>query len=189
MKRRPWRVPIATLKQGSNRLEFELEPADIGAEKHEVAENPSFLKLVGLIKVGLDIVRSGRRFLVNGVVRFRARMVCAVCAGEFVRDYAEPLQTEFLGEGEVPPVDGKVMDGRDVERLRFEGDALELGPLVRDTIHLAIPIAPTCRPDCKGQCPTCGKDLNEGPCGCSPPADSPLAELKRLVGGEADDRP
>lgn len=182
MKRpRPWRIPIAVLKQGRNRLAFDLDVAEIGGEKHEVAENPLFERMTGPLKVDLSITRTGRRFLVNGTVRFRARMACALCGREFTRDYAEPLQTEFFGEGEVPPADGKLTAGRDVEYLQFRDDALELSPLVRDAIHLAIPIAPTCRPDCRGPCPTCGKDLSEGHCDCPTRTDSPFAGIRKLI--------
>jgi uncharacterized protein len=180
-KPRLLRIPIAALKQGANRLRFELDITDIGGERREVAENPLFEQTVGLITIELEIVRSGRRFLVNGIVRFRAALVCAVCAKEFSRDFAEPLETEFLGEGEVPAPDGKVMDGRDVEWLSFKDDHLDLGPLVRDAIHLAIPIAPVCRAGCRGRCAGCGRDLNDGPCDCPPPADSPFIDLKQLV--------
>jgi uncharacterized protein len=36
---------------------------------------------------------------------------------------------------------------------------LDLEPAIRDAISLAEPIAPLCRPDCPGLCPTCGLDL------------------------------
>jgi uncharacterized protein len=39
---------------------------------------------------------------------------------------------------------------------------LELGPLVRDELLLAEPIAPVCRPDCPGLCVVCGLPLDEG---------------------------
>jgi len=181
-KTRPLRIPIESLKQGSNRLELEFDIVELGGDRHEVAENPSFEQLEGLVKVELDIVRTGRRFLVNGAVRFRARMMCAVCTREYERDFVEPLQTEFLGEGEVPPPDGKVLDGHDVEYVKFSDDTFDVGPMVRDAIHLAIPIAPACRPDCKGLCVTCGRELNDGPCDCPPPADTPFAGLDELVG-------
>ena len=29
-----------------------------------------------------------------------------------------------------------------------------------------LPLVPLCDEDCKGLCPTCGANLNEGPCGC-----------------------
>jgi uncharacterized protein len=46
------------------------------------------------------------------------------------------------------------------------GGQLDLTPMVREEILLAIPHAPLCRPGCPGLCPVCGADLQEGPCGC-----------------------
>ena len=37
---------------------------------------------------------------------------------------------------------------------------------LRQSIILALPTYPVCRADCRGLCPTCGKNLNEGPCTC-----------------------
>lgn len=38
-----------------------------------------------------------------------------------------------------------------------------------------------CREDCKGLCPKCGKDLNEGPCGCGKELDPRFAVLAKLL--------
>ena len=38
-----------------------------------------------------------------------------------------------------------------------------------------------CRDDCRGLCPKCGKNLNEGPCGCTKDGDPRLAVLSRLL--------
>ena len=43
---------------------------------------------------------------------------------------------------------------------------IDLAPMVREEVLLAIPDAPLCRPDCPGLCPICGAELAEGPCGC-----------------------
>jgi uncharacterized protein len=48
----------------------------------------------------------------------------------------------------------------------FEGDQVDLEPMVRELVLMELPAAPLCRVDCAGLCPTCGADLNEGPCGC-----------------------
>jgi uncharacterized protein len=41
-----------------------------------------------------------------------------------------------------------------------------------------------CEEDCKGLCPTCGADLNEGPCACDSSddidPDNPFAVLRNL---------
>ena len=38
--------------------------------------------------------------------------------------------------------------------------------LVVAAIVFELPLVPLCDEDCKGLCPTCGANLNEGPCGC-----------------------
>ena len=42
---------------------------------------------------------------------------------------------------------------------------------LREAILLNLPHFPLCDESCKGLCPQCGKDLNEGPCGCSKEKD------------------
>lgn len=179
MSHRPrlWTVPFSDIKEGQNRLDYELDLDELGITEHEVAENPSFETLVGRVRVELNILRRGRRFLLDGTVRFRAKLQCAVCNEEFERDYAEEMTSEYVEEGDVPSPQGLLMDNQDRDRVAFQGDELQVAPLVRDTIHLAIPMAPKCRPDCKGLCPRCGKDLNEGDCDCPKNAESPFAEL------------
>lgn len=54
------------------------------------------------------------------------------------------------------------------ESYPLHGDQLDLGPLVRDAVVLGLPLAPLCHEGCRGLCPTCGANLNEGPCDCPP---------------------
>jgi uncharacterized protein len=42
-----------------------------------------------------------------------------------------------------------------------EDGHIDLEPLVREYMFLAIPITSLCKPDCKGLCPVCGENLNE----------------------------
>ena len=57
---------------------------------------------------------------------------------------------------------------------------VNLVPAIREELILAIPAYVVCRDDCRGLCPQCGRELNTGPCGCTPPTESwrPLAALK-----------
>ena len=59
---------------------------------------------------------------------------------------------------------------------------LSLDDLAADDILLQLPSKVVCKPDCKGLCEQCGKNLNLGPCGCSHhEVDPRLAVLKRLL--------
>jgi len=70
---------------------------------------------------------------------------------------------------------------REGESYRLAGDHIDMEPLVREALLLDLPLAPLCSPDCAGLCPTCGADLNLGPCGCPPaPADPRWAALQGL---------
>lgn len=69
-----------------------------------------------------------------------------------------------------------------VEEEPFDGRQIDLGGIVREQILLALPIdAPLCREDCKGLCPSCGKDLNQAECGCErKPKDPRWAALESI---------
>lgn len=72
-------------------------------------------------------------------------------------------------------------DLEQVDEELFDGKTIELDPLVREQVLLALPMHAVCREDCKGLCGTCGKNLNEGECGCvRSQVDPRLAALKNI---------
>ena len=48
----------------------------------------------------------------------------------------------------------------------YEGDEIDLTPLVHEQTMLALPTRPLCGEECRGLCPRCGVNLNAGPCAC-----------------------
>lgn len=59
---------------------------------------------------------------------------------------------------------------------------LEVEELIRDDIFLELPQKLLCKQDCKGLCQRCGKNLNDGECGCDKNEPDPrLAALKALL--------
>ena len=60
---------------------------------------------------------------------------------------------------------------REGETYPLGHDRIDLEPLARESLTLDLPLAPLCAEDCRGLCPTCGADLNQGDCDC-PPADA-----------------
>ncbi len=65
----------------------------------------------------------------------------------------------------------------------YQGDGMELADSVREQVLLALPVKVVCNAECKGICPQCGKNLNEGSCGCETRVSDPrwdaLKELKK----------
>lgn len=69
----------------------------------------------------------------------------------------------------------------DADREYFDGRTIDLDPIVREQVLLALPVSVLCRDDCKGLCPQCGQDLNEAECGCERKVVDPrLAVLKTI---------
>lgn len=61
-------------------------------------------------------------------------------------------------------------------------EKLDLDELLREDILLDMPSKFLCSPECRGICPRCGKNLNEGPCGCgSHEIDPRLQVLKSML--------
>ena len=57
---------------------------------------------------------------------------------------------------------------------------IDLTPLLREEIILATPLAPLCRPDCRGLCLVCGRDLNTDPHEHEDPVDERWTTLSKL---------
>ena len=72
----------------------------------------------------------------------------------------------------------------DPDAFPIEHGQLDLAPMVREEVLLAVPDAPLCRPDCAGLCPTCGADRNAAPCDCDTAVrDDRWAALDRAAAG------
>ena len=55
----------------------------------------------------------------------------------------------------------------------FTGDGVMLEDVLKEQVLLSLPIKMVCREDCKGLCPQCGQNLNNGSCDCSPKISDP----------------
>ncbi|MDI3270143.1 MAG: DUF177 domain-containing protein [Bacillota bacterium] len=91
-----------------------------------------------------------------------------------VRLLPEDLFADLSFEAREGDVDG-------YEYLPYDGKSIPLMEILLVPVMLALPAKHLCRPDCRGLCPTCGHDLNEGPCGCEDrPVDPRWEALLRL---------
>ena len=48
----------------------------------------------------------------------------------------------------------------------YQGEGLLLEDVLKEQVLLALPVKQVCRPNCKGLCPQCGKNLNVESCDC-----------------------
>ena len=112
--------------------------------------------------------------MMTGTITTRLHGVCDRCASDFVRDVEIPLDVvlveEFTNE-----------DSEDEGVFPLEADTADLEDIVRTVFVLNLDSKLLCKPDCKGLCCRCGKNLNDGPCGCQKELDPRFAALRQLL--------
>jgi uncharacterized protein len=65
----------------------------------------------------------------------------------------------------------------------YQGDGIQLEDVIKEQVLLALPPKMLCREDCKGLCPQCGKNLNQGSCRCETKLSDPRwAALESIKG-------
>ena len=74
---------------------------------------------------------------------------------------------------------------REGESYQLRPDTIDLAPLARETVLLDLPLAPLCRADCRGLCPVCGIDLNQGSCACTESSLDPRWAALDVLRGDA----
>ena len=112
---------------------------------------------------------------VCGKLDAHVRLTCRRCLAEYEDRFVVPL--EFRLEPGLEP--GAEDEG--VFALRPDGDVVDIGPIVREELSLAMPEFPECRADCRGLCPSCGVNLNEATCECGSSEPDPRWETLRKL--------
>jgi uncharacterized protein len=80
--------------------------------------------------------------------------------------------------GEAEAGEKKELHGEELDVCFYEGGELDLSGLLKEQVLLGLPMKTVCSEDCKGLCPKCGMDLNEGRCNC--PGEAAAGETRKL---------
>ena len=132
----------------------------------------------------LTLHKSGVEVVARGRVDGELDMVCSRCVGPARVTIAAPFEILFLPrDADVPEADDEDLEADEPDVIAYDDERIDLEETLREELLLALPYAPLCKETCQGLCPTCGKDLNDGPCDCpsdTPPIDDRLASLKNL---------
>jgi uncharacterized protein len=121
-------------------------PADLGVEMVGVPEGTEVE-----LDLRLEAVMEG--VLVSGTARALLSGECARCL--------DPLTSSIEVEFQELYVYSDTRSGGSAEddERRLEGDLIDLEPVVRDAMVLALPLSPLCQDDCPGLCTDCGVRL------------------------------
>ena len=128
-------------------------PAELGIEILGVPEGSTVD-----FDLRLEAVMEG--VLVSGTAQAVLTGECARCLEPIEDTLTVDLQELFVYDDRHHDHRG---DDEDDDVSRLEDDLLDLEPLLRDAVVLALPFQPLCRDDCPGLCTECGARLADDP--------------------------
>ncbi len=170
------RVHVRDIEEATRVLAFEEPTVELNSLFGGPARDYRFL---GPEAVRLVCYRAGQDLFFEGEATSTVAGQCARCAETF-----EFTLTTVLGFVLVPR-SGRLAeeDEQDGDVNTYEGEEVDLSPIVRERVLLSLPTLPLCAPDCRGLCARCGANLNEEPCRCASDAgDARLAILRTVKG-------
>ncbi len=112
--------------------------------------------------------------VMTGTVKTCIHGVCDRCAADFDRDVELPIDVVLVQELANE-------ENEDEWVFPLEGDSADLEDIVRTVFVLNVDSKLLCKPDCKGICCRCGKNLNHESCSCQKELDPRFAALRQLL--------
>jgi uncharacterized protein len=132
----------------------------------------------------VELLRTKNGVLVRAHLELVEPEVCSRCLKPLEEQVSIDFEEEF--QATVDPRSGEEVADVDPDAFRIDSNhMLDLTEAVRQYREVSLVMQPLCRPDCRGLCPRCGTDLNQGVCRCEDVADvrwEGLAALRGLLG-------
>ena len=172
-------------------MTFILDLAQVRGQKNHVdrrfapsafeAQHDEFM-VIGEVSLRFDIEKDQASYRLTGSLHAVLELPCSRC----LEPMAWPVDTAFDVRyvPALPSVAGAESElaDEDLGTAFYEGDALDLGQLVREQFYLTLPMKALCRVDCQGLCADCGVNRNVAICQCERRwVDPRLAVLKRVL--------
>ncbi len=145
-----------------------------------VEEGAVFLEPV---KINIEINKEDEKVFVSGRVATTLSLTCSRCLSPY------PFKIDSYFDLVFYPIEDFVRDENpekelteaDFESMFYRENRIDIDALVLEQINLTIPMKPLCSDSCKGLCPVCGANLNEGECGCKVKSEDPRWNKIKLI--------
>lgn len=156
---------VARLKRSpgesvSFELKAEMPPMEMAGET---------ISFDGPVKAVLNATSTGRSILVEGTVSGLLRLSCCRCLEQFDYSFTLPLAETYT----------TLNDVAGEEEIPFSGDTIDVTPEVIKGVIMALPMKAICHAECRGLCPSCGQNLNQGECRCADTGVDPRLSVLR----------
>lgn len=138
------------------RKKGEMLPFQLSESMENTEGYPDVVDFLKPVKVEGTLTNSGDFITLEGKGTVELQLPCDRCLKSVNVKVNFNLKEKFSNAGS---------NGKEEMEI-FSGESIDISDVVRRAILANMPMKVLCQEDCKGLCPMCGKDLNEGDCGC-----------------------
>ena len=174
------KIPVEQITPSPKEIHFSEKIEELNSffakEKYRDFQFPSVLD------GSLVYYRSGEELFFHGSFGGKFEGCCSRCLANYSFDVEKSFDLALVPD--------PARSERKVEELKreelglsyYSSDVIELAPLLKEQVLLALPTRPLCHEDCRGLCSGCGVNLNTEECACNPfqPSDSRMAIFRTL---------
>jgi uncharacterized protein len=169
------RVNIAEIKEAGLDRAWEVTRDQLD---EMVKGDPAGYRAQGPTRVAARLDLLERRVRLRARARAELNCPCGRCLAPMVlqvpvdfdltlvpaQERTAPAREEHQDREQAPT--SASFEPEDVDEETYSGKVIDLDPILREQILLALPGYPVCAEGCKGLCPVCGQNLNDRDCGC-----------------------
>jgi uncharacterized protein len=101
-----------------------------------------------------------------GTLGTKVEIACARCLDPVTHEVKRDFDLIYRPQGVDRRGEEVSISEAETEIGYYQGEGLLLEDVLREQVLLATPVKIVCREDCKGLCPSCGRNLNQEQCNC-----------------------
>jgi uncharacterized protein len=146
------KIQVSGLSAGIHRYRFTSHATDLGLDQ----------EFKSAVVVDATLERAATRLYLTSRVQTEGRFICDRC----VEPFSLHLESSYSMVYVTDRTESDGMDPSEMQVIPPDLAVIDLSEDVRQTVILAVPFKLLCREDCRGLCPQCGRNLNNGRCGC-----------------------
>jgi uncharacterized protein len=175
------KIAIDDIKASPTELSY---TEDVGELNARLGRGVQDYRVPEGLSVDVEYYRAGLDIFFAGAIRGQVLGNCSRCLEEYRFSLEHPF-VFVLTPRAAAGTESAQLSADDLALSFYQGEDIDLTPLVHEQTILALPTRPLCGEACQGLCPRCGANLNSGPCGCpAAPPDPRLAVLHTLMRGK-----
>ena len=128
------------------------------------------------VKLSTPVRLVGKLFNIGGCIEFNSNAsfeisyLCDRCLSESTKILSFDISERFKKTLDLA-------DDQNPDIICFSGNEIDISEVIINNIFMNIPSKLLCCEECKGLCPVCGKNLNEGECSCDTRTSDPRFDV------------